>query len=83
MLRLEGVPYSQEMIDNAAKDVATQASADSPDAADLAKRYPKVQAREFAGNSGRVSEADALIAYLQMMGTQVDFSIYDDKANIR
>ena len=44
---------------------------------------PKVQAREFAGNSGRVSEADALIAYLQMMGTQVDFSIYDDKANIR
>ena len=29
------------------------------------------------------TEADALIAYLQMMGTQVDFSLYDDKANIR
>ena len=33
--------------------------------------------------SGRVTEADALIAYLQMLGTQVDFKLYDDKANIR
>ncbi len=30
-----------------------------------------------------ITEADALIAYLQMMGTQVDFNMYDDKANIR
>ena len=29
------------------------------------------------------AEADALIAYLQMLGTQVDFKLYDDKANIR
>jgi len=36
-----------------------------------------------AGNPARVSEADALIAYLQMLGTQVDFKLYDDKANIR
>jgi cytochrome c oxidase cbb3-type subunit 2 len=80
---LLGVPYTQDMIDNATKDVVIQATTDSPDAADLAKRYPKVQARDFDGNPNRVSEADALIAYLQMMGTQVDFKLYDDKANIR
>jgi cytochrome c oxidase cbb3-type subunit 2 len=80
---LLGVPYSPEMIANAEKDVALQATTDSPDAVDLAKRYPKVQARDFDGNPNRVSEADALIAYLQMLGTQVDFKLYDDKANIR
>jgi cytochrome c oxidase cbb3-type subunit 2 len=80
---LLGVPYTQDMIDNATKDVVIQATTDSPDAADLAKRYPKVQARDFDGNPNRVSEADALIAYLQMMGTQVDFKLYDDKANSR
>ena len=56
---------------------------DSPDAAELAKRYPKAQARDFDGNPRRITEADALIAYLQMLGTQVDFKLYDDKANIR
>jgi len=80
---LLGVPYTPEMVENATKDVVTQATADSPDAGDLAKRYPKVQARDFDGNPNRISEADALIAYLQMMGTQVDFTLYDDKANIR
>jgi cytochrome c oxidase cbb3-type subunit 2 len=80
---LLGVPYSPEMIANAVADVATQSTTDSPDAADLAKRYPKVQARDFDGNPNRISEADALIAYLQMLGTQVDFKLYDDKANIR
>ena len=53
------------------------------DAADLIKRYPKAQARDFAGDPGRVTETDALIAYLQMLGTQVDFKLYDDAANIR
>lgn len=80
---LLGVPYTAADIENAAKDVMTQATTDSPDAADLAKRYSKIQARDFDGNPNRVSEADALIAYLQMLGTQVDFKLYDDKANIR
>jgi cytochrome c oxidase cbb3-type subunit 2 len=78
-----GVPYTADMIAHAAADVAIQAATDGPDAADLAKRYPKAQARDFDGNPGRVTEADALIAYLQMLGTQVDFKLYDDKANIR
>jgi cytochrome c oxidase cbb3-type subunit 2 len=78
-----GVPYSQQDIDEAQKDVVTQATTDSPDAADLAKRYPKVNARDFDGNPRRVTEADALIAYLQMLGTEVDFKLYSDQANIR
>jgi len=80
---LLGVPYTQEMIANVVADVETQAATDSPNAADLIKRYPKAQARDFDGDPARVTEADALIAYLQMLGTQVDFKLYDDKANIR
>ena len=78
-----GVPYTADMIAHATADAVTQATTDSPDAADLAKRYPKAQARDFDGDPRRVTEADALIAYLQMLGTQVDFKLYDDKANIR
>ncbi len=78
-----GVPYSAEMIANAKTDVATQASTDAPEAADLVKRYPKAQSRNYNGNPGRISEADALIAYLQVLGSFVDFKLYNDKANIR
>jgi cytochrome c oxidase cbb3-type subunit 2 len=78
-----GVPYTPEMIAQAQADVRTQATANAPEAADLAKRYPKAQARDFDGNPARISEADAVIAYLQVLGTFVDFKLYDDKANIR
>jgi cytochrome c oxidase cbb3-type subunit 2 len=77
-----GVPYTPEMIENATADVRTQATTDA-DSADLEKRYPKVQARDFDGNPYRITEADALIAYLQLLGTQVNFKLYNDKANIR
>ena len=80
---LLGVPYSDQMIANALADVRTQATNDAPDAAALVKRYPKAQARNFAGNAGHITEADALIAYLQMLGTLVDFKLYVDKANVR
>jgi len=80
---LLGVPYTPDMIARALADVKTQATTDAPDAAELAKRYPKAQSRDFDGNPARISEADALIAYLQMLGTEVDFKLYDDKANIR
>ena len=83
VLALEGTPYTPEMIAKAQQDVVTQDTNDSPNADDLAKRYPKVNVRDFAGVSGRVTEADALIAYLQMLGKEVDFNLYDDKANIR
>jgi cytochrome c oxidase cbb3-type subunit 2 len=78
-----GVPYSNEMIESAAADIKAQATTDAPEAADLTKRYPKAQARDFDGNPDRISEADALIAYLQHLGTLVDFKLYDGKANVR
>jgi cytochrome c oxidase cbb3-type subunit 2 len=80
---LLGVPYTPEMIENARADVVTQATTDAENAGDLARRYPKVNARDFDGDPRHVTEADALIAYLQMLGTGVDFKLYDDKANIR
>ena len=79
----QGQPYSLEMIENAAKDMVTQATNDAADADGLAQRYPKAQSRKFSGLNGPVNEADALIAYLQMLGTLVDFKIYDGKANLR
>jgi cytochrome c oxidase cbb3-type subunit II len=80
---LLGVPYSEDMLKKAESDVRIQANADDPNAADLAKRYPNAQSRNFDGNPQKVTEADALIAYLQMLGAQVDFKLYDNKANVR
>jgi cytochrome c oxidase cbb3-type subunit II len=81
-----GVPYTPEMIAAAVADANTQDTAE-PDSADaLLARYPKANIRAFTDNGardGRLSEADALIAYLQSLGTAVDFKLYDDKANIR
>ncbi len=78
-----GVPYTAEMIATAKTDARTQATTDAPDAAELVKRYPKTQSRDYDGNPSRITEADAVIAYLQVLGTLVDFKLYDDKANIR
>jgi cytochrome c oxidase cbb3-type subunit II len=78
-----GVPYTAEMIKQAMADLKTQATVDAPEADALIRRYPKSQARDFDGNPGRISEADALIAYLQHLGVLVDFKLYDNKANVR
>jgi len=67
-----GVPYSKEAIANAAADLKAQADPDA-DHAGLLKRYPKTQTRDFDGNPKRLTEMDALIAYLQVLGTMVDF----------
>lgn len=81
--RRGGVPYSEEMIARAQADLKAQATPDHPGHTALEARYPKVQARDFDGDPNRITEADALIAYLQVLGTLVDFKLYDDKANIR
>jgi cytochrome c oxidase cbb3-type subunit 2 len=78
-----GVPYTAEMIERAHADLRAQATTDAPEAGDLTRRYPKALARDFDGDPTRISEADALIAYLQHLGTLVDFKLYDGKANIR
>ncbi|CAI9411596.1 hypothetical protein ANOBCDAF_02491 [Pleomorphomonas sp. T1.2MG-36] len=81
-LRLEGVPYTDEDIANAVADLKAQVNPDGT-IEGLVARYPKTVVRDFDGNPNKLSEMDALIAYLQMLGTLVDFSTYDDKANLR
>ena len=76
-----GVPYTEEMIANAQSDFLAQADPDS-DYDGLLERYGEdgVNVRNFDGQPG-VSEADALIAYLQMLGTLVDFSAFTPDAS--
>jgi cytochrome c oxidase cbb3-type subunit 2 len=82
-LRVIGVPYSDDQVANAAADLNAQADPDNAGADAFAKRYPKAVVRNFDGRPGNPSELDALIAYLQMLGTLVDFKIYNEKANLR
>jgi cytochrome c oxidase cbb3-type subunit II len=77
-----GVPYTEEMIENARADLLAQTDPDSDDIDGLEERYPGVQIRAFDGDPGRLTEMDAVIAYLQMLGTLVDFSTYDDQADV-
>ena len=78
--RFVGVPYTDEMVANAAADFSAQADPDS-DYDGLLERYgDTVQVRNFDGATG-ISEADALIAYLQMLGTLVDFSTFTPVAS--
>ncbi|MBV1701018.1 MAG: cytochrome-c oxidase, cbb3-type subunit II [Hyphomicrobiales bacterium] len=80
---LIGTPYTPAEIKSAKADIMTQDTTDSDGAAALAKNYPGAISRNYAGIPHQVTEADALIAYLQMLGTEVNFKTYDDKANIR
>ncbi|UWP99079.1 cytochrome-c oxidase, cbb3-type subunit II [Aliiroseovarius crassostreae] len=80
--RIVGVPYTDEQLANAEADWLTQANPDGdnsdPDA--LEARYPKAQIRNFDGQPA-VTEMDALVAYLQMLGTLVDFSTFTPDAS--
>jgi cytochrome c oxidase cbb3-type subunit II len=67
-----GVPYSEEMIANARADLETQARPDR-DAAGFTGRYARARQAAFDGNPAVVTEMDALVAYMQMLGTLVDF----------
>lgn len=70
-LRVVGVPYTNEQIDNATQDLLAQADPNA-DTAKLLSRYRK--ANTVAGDGRQVTEADALVAYLQMLGTLVNFA---------
>jgi len=73
--RTVGVPYTDEQIEQAVADLRLQAGA-NPDADPeaLLARYPKAVVGDFDGDPAFVSEMDALVAYLQMLGTLVDFT---------
>ena len=78
-----GVPYTEDMIKNAKLDILAQVTPDGDNEEAFQERYPKAVVRNFDGNSDKVTEMDALVAYLQMLGTLVDFKLYDEAANIR
>lgn len=72
-LRIVGVPYTDEMIENALADLKVQADPDG-DWEGIESRYPTLPLGNFDGDPTRLTEMDAMIAYLQMLGTLVDFS---------
>ena len=80
--RAVGVPYSEEMLQNAESDMKAQADPNA-DTTGLEARYPKAKIGDFDGDPTNLTEMDALVAYLQMLGTLVDFSTYDDAAGYR
>ncbi|MDR3511510.1 MAG: cytochrome-c oxidase, cbb3-type subunit II [Caulobacteraceae bacterium] len=80
-----GVPYTDAEIASAADDLKAQADPSASDATLKAHYGAKANARDYDGDPDRITEMDALIAYLQMLGTLVDFSTYhaDAPANQR
>ena len=81
-LRIVGVPYTDDAIANATADFVAQTNPDLPSTGLLA-RYPKATIRNFGGDTGKITELTALIAYLQVLGTMVNFSTFDEHANQR
>ena len=74
-----GVPYTSDMIEQARADFAAQADPNA-DTAGLVERYPNAKVANFDGQAG-ISEMDALVAYLQVLGTMVDFSTFQPDAS--
>lgn len=75
VLRMVGVPYTDEQIENAYADALGQAMDDSDLHDGLMDRYSKVNARNFDGQA-TTTEMDALVAYLQVLGTMAELKDY-------
>ena len=71
--RIVGVPYSDQMIENALADLEVQTDPDG-DTEEMLARYPKAVVANFDGDAARLTEMDALVAYLQILGRMVDFT---------
>lgn len=76
-LREVGVPYSEEMIRLSAQDIVAQATGD--DSGGFSDRYAKAPMGDFDGQRDRITEMDALIAYLQVLGTLAELPPTDTK----
>jgi cytochrome c oxidase cbb3-type subunit II len=77
-LKRVGVPYTDDMLAKAEQDLLAQVSPDSRSAAEFLRRYPKARVAKFDTKPGtQPSELDAVVAYLQMLGTLVDFATFD------
>jgi cytochrome c oxidase cbb3-type subunit 2 len=77
------VPYDDDMIAAARDDLLAQSVPESDGAEAVLARYPKAVVANFDGDLTVVSELDAVIAYLQMLGTLVDFDSYQPEENLR
>ncbi len=81
--RTAGVPYTDDMVAAAARDLAAQVDPLSADYDAFVARYPGAEVRDFDGNPRALTEMDALVAYLQVLGTMVDFRTYEPEENYR
>lgn len=81
--KMVGVPYDDAMIAAAKSDLEAQVDPDADGVEDMQKRYPGAQSRNFDDQPGAPTEMDALIAYLQVLGTMVDFKAYKAEENYR
>jgi len=84
-LRTVGVPYTADEVANAKQDLEAQADPFASPAGPQKRYGGKINQRDFDGQPDRLTEMDALVAYLQMLGTLIDFSTYraDAPANQR
>ena len=78
-----GVPYTDEKIANARRRPEGAGDPRRSRRGGVRRSATRRRVRNFDGDPGQLTEADALIAYLQMLGTLVDFKLYDEKANMR
>jgi cytochrome c oxidase cbb3-type subunit 2 len=79
--RAVGVPYTDEMIKNAALDAIGQATPDTDLAAGVTTRYgDATQVSAFDGTTVSVTEMDALVAYLQVLGRLTNAAYLDTAA---
>jgi cytochrome c oxidase cbb3-type subunit 2 len=86
VLKKLGVPYTKAEIAGAKEDLEAQVDAFAGENSSVKKHYgAKVNQRDFDGDPQRITEMDALIAYLQVTGTMVDFRTYKatDPENLR
>ena len=81
-LRAIDTPYTDEDIANAAADLEAQATGEG-DTTAVTNRYPKAVVGPFSTSHAGITEADAVIAYLQMLGTLVDFKDYKPELDYR
>lgn len=79
-LRKVGVPYS--LTEEEYQANVEKFGADVADKLDIRKAeqnlVAQAQSRNWDGIQGRITEMDALVAYLQVLGTMVDFSQYEE-----
>ncbi len=74
MLRIVGTPYTEQDIENYLEDIRIQLGIETDPAKieDFHKRYPRTFIRKFNRKTDKITEMDALVAYLQGLGNKVD-----------